>query len=778
MDVSLLIRLIDQVSEPAQKVGEALGSIGDKAGEMAGGFTDSIKRGFSVENIESATRNAEVALSNSRRRLMGAAGMLMTLAAPVYAAANFEAQMNNVATLIDTTAENMGAMRQQVLDISSRVPVALQDLTGALYDVRSAGIDAGDAMSVLEGSARLAIAGLGTTKEAVDLVTSSINAFNLESEDQARIYDIIFKAVQNGKTTIAELAQGFGAVAGTVANANIEFDEYFAAVAALTTTGLPAAQAHTQIKAAIAGVTRETKESKEVFRKLGAESFSDLVEKSGGMVNAFQLISEVLGGNDAAIIKLFGSVEAYNAVIALTGNQNEAYLATLHDMREGANAVDEAFRIQAAGFNSQLRLMGNQASQLGIIIGNQLLPVLIDVLGELRPIVQAMADWMQANPELTQTIVLAVGALLAMNVAMRLLQFAIAGIRLPLIGLVGSFLKFDKDGRNVAAGWRIMAGAGRILGSALGAAKAGAMGLAGLLAGISAPAWLAIGALVAAGFALWKYWDSITSFLSGFAAPFAELFEPVIEGAIALVNGLIDTIGELLGLDETSIEAFKASLAGLFDFSGLIEGARELLGGFWDWLGGIFSRETLSDAEQAAMYDAGRQLAEQLINGIREFIDSWIQPIRDMFSFSLEIEWPEPPGWLMWLYESGKQGVSLLGGLFGGDEEEGTGGWFSGRNDAPKEEGGGWFSGWFGSGADEAAEKIEQSGARAGDELGRHANDELSRSVDSIGAALGRAAAQEISRAQVNVRVPQSGTAGLGSAISNARTGALHGGTE
>jgi len=79
---------------------------------------------------------------------------------------------------------------------------------------------------------------------------------------------------------------------------------------------------------------------------------------------------------------------------------------------------------------------------------------------------------------------------------------------------------------------------------------------------------------------------------------------------------------------------------------------------------------------------------------------------------------------------------------------------------------------------DQANRQLEEGGARAGDELGRRANDAMSRDVESLGAALGRAAAQEISRAQVNVRAPQGGSDGLGAAISNARTGALHGGTE
>ena len=107
-------------------------------------------------------------------------------------AADFEKSMSNVSTLIDTNVESMEDMEKSVIDISKRTPVALGDLTSALYDVRSAGIDAVDAMEVLENSAVLATTGLGTTKEATNVLTSAINAFGLDAKDSNQVADVFF----------------------------------------------------------------------------------------------------------------------------------------------------------------------------------------------------------------------------------------------------------------------------------------------------------------------------------------------------------------------------------------------------------------------------------------------------------------------------------------------------------------------------------------------------------------------------------------------------------
>lgn len=308
-------------------------------------------------------------------------GSLMAFsAANLKLAADFSAGMTNVSTLIDTNVENFDAMKEEVLQIAKRTPVALDGLTSALYDIRSAGISANMQFEVLEKSAQLGLTGLGSTSEAVDLVTSSLNAFNLKGKEAEKLYDTIFKTVKFGKTTISGIAQGFGSVAGTVAASNIKLDDYLAAVAALTTTGQPAAQAHHQLKAAIAGMLRETDDSKKVFNTLGVKSFKELIQKSGGMVNAFKAITNCVGGNESAILSLFGSTMAYNAVLGLTTKQNKAYVETLNSMRYGTSLIDEGYQKQYNTEHAMMQRLKNISQVIGIQLGEALAPAFGKVL--------------------------------------------------------------------------------------------------------------------------------------------------------------------------------------------------------------------------------------------------------------------------------------------------------------------------------------------------------------------------------------------------------------
>jgi TP901 family phage tail tape measure protein len=353
-----------------------------------------------AKKIEAVGRSLSVGLT---------APIVAVGAASISAAAAFEAGMANISTLIDTSTESLEEMGKTVLAIGGRVPVAIDDLTASLYDVRSAGVAASDQFTVLEQSARLGKAGLGTTKQAVDLVTSSVNAFQLKGEEADAVYDQIFKTVKNGKTNIEQLSQGFGAVAGTVAATGTPLDEYLASVAALTTTGLPAAQAHSQLRAVISGLTRETDKSSAVFKKLGAKDFKDLIAKSGGLVPALEKISGKLKGNEAHILELVGSTEALNAVLGLTGGQNKAFVQTLSDMREGVNAVDVAFEKQNATLQSSTQRTKNALTSVGVSIGTILAPA----MESLASMLQSLAAWWGSLDRSTQKWIVTIGVVVA-----------------------------------------------------------------------------------------------------------------------------------------------------------------------------------------------------------------------------------------------------------------------------------------------------------------------------------------------------------------------------
>jgi TP901 family phage tail tape measure protein len=184
--------------------------------------------------------------------------------------------------------------------MTTEIPVGAIDSTKALYQIVSAGFDGAEAMQVLEISAKAAVAGVTSTAIAADTLTTIINAYGLDASEATTISDQLFKTVELGKTTLAEIGASFSQVASIAAAYGVNVNEALAATAAMTKQGAPTAQAMTSIKAAIVSVTE----------KLGENIF-----KTHSFGEALNIARQKAEESGDGIQTYFGRLEAVNGVL-------------------------------------------------------------------------------------------------------------------------------------------------------------------------------------------------------------------------------------------------------------------------------------------------------------------------------------------------------------------------------------------------------------------------------------------------------------------------------
>ena len=310
----------------------------------------------------------------------------------VQAAASFESKMADVSTLVDTNVESMDEMRRAVLDLAKDMPISADELATALYQVRSAGISAADAMDVLETSAKLGVAGLGSTEEATNLLTSAINVYGDSTHDANKLANILFKTVKAGKTTIAELSAGFGKVAALAKETGISIEDLSAATAILTTGGITAAEAQTSLKAMISNVLKPTADAEAAAKKLGIE-FNLGALKAKGLAGMLKEIAEKAGTDKQVLADLFGSVEAANAIFALTSKEGGAALIkVLEEMGIETDMLDEAFIKQMETVTNLWSLVKDRLNIALIELGSKILPPVSKWLKDNKDRIQELID--------------------------------------------------------------------------------------------------------------------------------------------------------------------------------------------------------------------------------------------------------------------------------------------------------------------------------------------------------------------------------------------------
>jgi len=159
-------------------------------------------RQFGVEATDVATRTDAA----SRRTLdtvgklsLGlGVGLAVGFGLSVKAAADFEREMRNVASISVSTQKNFDKISDSLIDMSRVVPQSATTLAKGLYEVTSSGFDGAEAMTVLRSSAVAASAGLTTTEVAAKGITAVLNAYGLSGFEASKVSDILFQTVNKG----------------------------------------------------------------------------------------------------------------------------------------------------------------------------------------------------------------------------------------------------------------------------------------------------------------------------------------------------------------------------------------------------------------------------------------------------------------------------------------------------------------------------------------------------------------------------------------------------
>jgi TP901 family phage tail tape measure protein len=319
--------------------------------------------------------------------------------------ASFEKGMNEVFTLLPGISEEaMGKMESDVLKLAKEMGVLPEEIVPALYQSLSAGVPPENVFEFLGTAVKGSKAGVAETAEAVDALSSVVNAYGKETLSAKEASDIMFTTIKLGKTTYTELSASLFNVAPAAAAAGVSFEDVSAAIAALTAQGVPTRVATTQIRQAILSMMAPNKQMYEGFLGTGhaAADLAEIMKEPGGLIKAMQLVEKTANGNMTVMKGMYGSVEALQGVLALTSQEGKKFNDTLEEIQNGAGATDTAFQQMDQGLARAFEKMKANLKAAMISFGKALMPLLEKVLPLIEELMQKFAniDWGNAFEKL------------------------------------------------------------------------------------------------------------------------------------------------------------------------------------------------------------------------------------------------------------------------------------------------------------------------------------------------------------------------------------------
>ena len=344
----------------------------------------------SVQGLDKAFSRTQTSLSKTGQNIARLGAVLGAAAvggfiAVVKAAGDFEAQLNTINTIARASPAALGKIGDSIRQIARDTGTPLEDLTQGYYDLLSAGIKAADAAKVLTAANTLAIGGLSTTAQAVDLLTTAINVYGGDATKAGAYADIFAKAVERGKVTADEIAASFSQVGNIAASSGLEITELAAGYARLTAGGTAAAEVSTQMRSAIVALTKRTPDLEKLEKATKKNYLAIAGDK--GLVYALEIMRKDADKAKVPLIDLLGRVEGLNFTLATTGPNFAAYNADLAAMGDAAGTAAGQMGERQKGLNFALDRLKALALDAGITLGSALLPKLVPLVEKLNDLI-------------------------------------------------------------------------------------------------------------------------------------------------------------------------------------------------------------------------------------------------------------------------------------------------------------------------------------------------------------------------------------------------------
>ena len=470
------------VAKKRAEVERATKSLGDYQEKLAAVSAELGNHDAKLERWgEAIQRSGEIA---------GKAGKFLTgaVTAPIVAvgtaaakgASEFETSFAKVATIADETEVPLDSLKRQIIDMSNETGISANSIAESVYSAISAGRSTGEAVEFVGQANKLALAGFTSTENAVDTLTTVMNAYGDSAGSAEEIANRLITTQNLGKTTVDELGASMGKVIPSAAMYGVKLDQLASAYVTTTKNGIATAESGTYIDSMLNELGKSGTTAANTLKDKTGKSFSELMAEGKSLTDVLDVISSAAEENGKTMADMFGSQEAAKAAATLTQHA-EDFTGAMQSMGSSAGVLEQAFAKVDSTTQRTIAKSLNELKNTSIELGGAILNAAAPAIEQFGQMVGRLSAWFQSLTPAQQEFIVKMGMIAA------------------VVGPV--LLVFSKFADTVGGAFKRLGELGGITGMV-----SKAIGFLSSPVGI---AIAAIAALTAAGVLLYKNWDKV-----------------------------------------------------------------------------------------------------------------------------------------------------------------------------------------------------------------------------------------------------------------------------
>lgn len=385
-------------------VNQKLSSLKNKSNSAKKGV-DGLKRSFDnfLPSIKSLAAGA-----------LAGIGLEKALRSIITTGADFERTMLSVKAKTGATSTEFDALTTKAKELGSSTEFSSKQVAEGMDFLSMAGFNTEQILGSVNSVMDLATVGMTDLGVASDIASNILSGFSMNTEETARIVDVMAKATTSANTNIPELGNAMKYVAPIASGLGVSLEEATASIMSLSNAGIKGEQAGTTMRTMLNSLAAPTKTAKDSLNALSI-SVSDLSNKNGelrplsdivGILNSkMQGLSQTAKAN--ALKNIFGTEAMSGAIVLLkegkTGLEN--YTTSLENAKGAATDMAEIMR---SGVGASMDSVSSAAEGVLLSIFDLMKEDLKGWLDSASSALQSMKTWIDTNKSAISSMVSAV----------------------------------------------------------------------------------------------------------------------------------------------------------------------------------------------------------------------------------------------------------------------------------------------------------------------------------------------------------------------------------
>lgn len=341
----------------------------------------------------------------------------------VRAASDYEIKLAEIQTVSKGYSASLQAVGADVRRLSEAYGEQLEIVSKGVYEQLSNQIgDAAEVTSFMTDAMDFGAAAVTNTGDSVDLLSSTLNSFNLSMYASSNIAGKLFKTIELGRIRGEEFANTFGRVSVLAAQLGQSLDELLASIATLTLSGLRYNEAFTLISNLQLKMINPTEKLTGRYKELGLAS-GEAGVAAYGFQGLIAKIGEDTNGTASELGEFFNRIRAIRGAIGLSNGEASKYAENLRQIQEASRT--DLYKAKAFIFETNAKQVQIEMARLRAFFVDDMGR---DVLATTRYIFEALGGATNTMKTLTEVVVVSGTAWLLWGRNVQIASLSLTGI--------------------------------------------------------------------------------------------------------------------------------------------------------------------------------------------------------------------------------------------------------------------------------------------------------------------------------------------------------------